>query len=42
MTGPSISGSEYGRPISITSAPAWAIATAASAAPDTDGNPAGR
>ena len=42
MTGPSISGSEYGRPISITSAPACAIATAASAAPATDGNPAGR
>src|ERR1035438_2142214 len=33
ITGPSISGSEYGRPISTTSAPPSAIATAAAIAP---------
>ncbi len=42
MTGPSISGSEYGRPSSMTSAPASAMARAASMAPLTEGNPAGR
>ena len=42
MTGPSSSGSVYGRPISITSAPASAIARAAAIAPSTVGNPAGR
>src|SRR5260221_10077408 len=42
MTGPSISGSEYGRPISTMSAPASAMAVAAAIAPGTDGKPAGR
>ncbi len=42
MTGPSISGSEYGRPISTTSAPERAIASAASIAVSTVGKPAGR
>ena len=41
-TGPSSSGSVYGRPISITSAPACAIALPASIAPSTVGKPAGR
>ena len=42
MTGPSISGSEYGRPTSMMSAPASAMATAAVIAPSTLGKPAGR
>src|SRR5215467_6706994 len=42
MTGPSSSGSEYGRPISTRSAPAPAMAVAAAIAPGTEGKPAGR
>ncbi len=42
MTGPSISGSEYGRPTSMMSAPASAMATAAVIAPSTLGKPVGR
>ena len=42
ITGPSISGSEYGSPSSMMSTPAAAMARAASMAPSTVGNPAGR
>src|SRR5260370_925441 len=41
MTGPSISGSEYGRPISPMSAPPSAQALPPPVPPRTDGNPAG-
>ena len=40
MTGPSISGSEYGGPTSSTSAPASAMARNAASDPSRSGNPA--
>ena len=42
MTGPSISGSEYGRPTSTMSAPERAIASAASIPASTEGKASGR
>ena len=42
MTGPSMTGSEYGMPISIRSAPFFAMAMPASMVAWTSGYPAGR
>ena len=42
ITGPSSTGSEYGRPTSTTSTPPETIAVSAAIPPSTDGTPAGR